>query len=147
MKVKEIMSKKVEWLSADATIQEAAKKMRDLNVGSLPVREPKGNGAVSGIITDRDIACRFVAKGGDAATTKVSEVMSKSVVSCKEDDDVAEAAHVMEAKQLHRLTVYDSQKHLKGMLALADIATHAPHELSGEVIEALSKPATAQPAR
>jgi CBS domain-containing protein len=142
MKVKEIMSKKLEWISPDTTIQDAARKMRELNVGSLPVREGKGDGAISGIVTDRDIACRFVTAGGDPSKAKVSDIMTKSIVSCTEDDDVTEAAHLMEAKQLHRLAVYDREKHLKGMLALADIATHVPHELSGEVIEAVSKPAS-----
>lgn len=146
MKVKDIMSRKLECLSPNDTIQEAARRMRDLNVGSLPVCRGPAHDTIAGIVTDRDIACRFVANGGDPAKTKVSDIMTKSIVACGEDDDINKAAHLMENKQLHRLAVYDAQKHLKGILALADIATHSPHELSGTVIEALSKPARMRPA-
>lgn len=139
MKVKEIMARNMTWLPADATIKDAAEKMRDLNVGALPVRQGKDDGGLAGIVTDRDIVCRVVAKGGDPAKTKVSECMSKSVTSCNEEDDLSAAARLMETKQFHRLLVQDRNKKFVGILSLGDIATHAPHELSGEIIEAISK--------
>jgi CBS domain-containing protein len=67
--------------------------------------------------------------------------MTKGVASCFADQDLNEAARLMEKRQVHRLPVTDRQKHVIGMLALADVATYVPHELSGEVIEAISRPA------
>jgi CBS domain-containing protein len=94
---------------------------------------------VIGMITDRDITCRAIAEGRDPATTMVADVMSTDVVSCFDDQDVTDAAHLMEEKQVHRLPVLNHDNDLVGVLALADLALHSPHELSGEVIEAVSK--------
>ena len=136
MLVKDVMSKDVEWITPDTPLQEAALKMRDLDVGSLPVG---AKDKVIGMITDRDIACRGVAVGCDPATTLVAEVMTKQVTWCYDDQDVSEAAHLMEEKQLHRLPVMNRKKRMTGMLSLGDLALHASHELSGEVIEAVSR--------
>jgi CBS domain-containing protein len=140
MQVKDIMSSKIEWISPDASVTDAAKKMRELNVGSLPVQASTGDGQMLGIVTDRDITCRVVAAGLNPTQTKVTEMMTKSVASCFSDQDIGEATRLMETKQVHRLPVIDRQKHVIGMLALADIATHAPNKLTGEVIEAISRP-------
>jgi CBS domain-containing protein len=139
MQVKDIMSTKVRCVAPDALVAEAARTMRDQDVGSLPVRLGKGDGELLGIITDRDITCRTVAVGLDPIKTKVSDVMTKGVACCFADQDVKEAARLMEQKQLHRLPVTDHNNHLVGILALADVATHTSRELSGEVIEAISK--------
>lgn len=140
MKVKDIMSSKVEWAEADASITEIARKMRDLDIGCLPVRE-RADGKLIGMITDRDITCRAVATGRDLSTMKVSDVMSKGAVTCFDDQNVTDAAHLMEEKQLHRLAILDHKnKQMLGMLSLADVALHASRELSGEVIEAISRP-------
>ncbi len=136
MLVREAMSKDVEWIAPDTPLQEAALKMRDLDVGSLPVG---AKDKVIGMITDRDIACRGVAVGCDPASTLVAEIMTKKVTWCYDDQDVTEAAQLMEKEQLHRLPVMNREKRMTGMLSLGDLALHAPHELSGEVVEAVSR--------
>lgn len=137
MQVKEIMSKKVTWVDPDLPLKQAAKKMLDLNVGCLPVGK---DDRLIGMITDRDITCRAVAKGHDPARTTIADAMSKGISYCFEDQDVSEAAQLMEKKQIHRLPVLSRKKRMVGILSLGDLALHASHELTGEVVEAVSRP-------
>ena len=134
--VKEIMSKEVSWVGPELSLQEAARKMRDLDIGCLLVGKKD---KLVGMITDRDIACRAVAAGDDPAKTPIAGVMSKGVTYCFDDQDVAEAAHLMEKKQIHRLPVLNRQKRMVGILSLGDIGLHASHELTGEVVQAISQ--------
>ena len=136
VRVKDIMSKNVTWVGPELSLQDAAKKMRELDIGSLPVGK---DDRLIGMITDRDIACRAVAEGDDPAKTMIAEAMSKGVTYCFEDQDVGEAAHLMEQKQIHRLPVLNRQKRMVGMVSLGDIGLHAPHELTGEVVEAVAR--------
>jgi len=136
VRVEEIMSKNVTWVGPELSLQDAAKKMRELDIGCLPVGK---DDRLIGMITDRDIACRAVADGDDPAKTMIAEAMSKGVTYCFEDQDVSEAAHLMEQKQIHRLPVLNRQKRMVGMLSLGDIGLHAPHELTGEVVEAVAR--------
>jgi len=136
VRVKDIMSKNVAWVGPDLTLQDATKKMRELDIGCLPVGK---DDRLIGMSTDRDIACRAVADGDDPAKTMIAEAMSKVVTYCFEDQDVSEAAHLMEQKQIHRLPVLNRQKRVVGMLSVGDIGLHAPHELTGEVIEAVAR--------
>jgi CBS domain-containing protein len=135
-KVCEIMSKDVAWVGPEVSLQDAARKMRELDIGCLPVGK---DDRLIGMITDRDIACRAVAGGDDPARTPISAAMSKGITYCFDDQDVGEAAHLMEKKQIHRLPVLNRQKRMVGMLSLGDIGRHASHELTGEVVEAISQ--------
>ncbi len=135
-KVREIMSKEVTWVGPDVSLQDAAKKMRELDIGCLPVGK---DDRLVGMITDRDIACRAVAQGVDPSKTPINEAMSKGITYCFDDQDVGEAAHLMEKKQIHRLPVLNRKKRMVGMLSLGDISLHASHELTGEVVEAISQ--------
>ncbi|NLX05596.1 MAG: CBS domain-containing protein, partial [Phycisphaerae bacterium] len=85
MKISEIMTSSVEIISADATIEQAAEKMRSLDVGMLPVYE---GDRMIGTITDRDITIRVTAEGLDPTTTSVSEAMTEGVVHCREDESI-----------------------------------------------------------
>jgi CBS domain-containing protein len=134
--VKDIMSKEVTWVGPELSLQEAAKKMRDLDIGCLPVGK---DDRLVGMITDRDIACRAVAKGDDPVKTPISEAMSRGVTFCFDDQDVGEAVQLMEKKQIRRLPVLNRQKRMVGMLSLGDIGLHASHELTGEVVEAIAQ--------
>ena len=136
MHVSEIMSDKVEWVSPDLSLRAAAQKMRDQDIGCLPVGE---NDRLVGMVTDRDITCRAVADGQPLARTKVRDVMSKGIVYCFDDQDISEAARMMEQKQIHRLPVLNRQKRMVGLLSLGDVALHAPHKLAGEVVAAISQ--------
>jgi CBS domain-containing protein len=136
MKVKEVMTKLVEFVRPETTVQEAAGKMKDLNVGPIPVCEGE---RVLGILTDRDIVVRAVAEGRDARTTRVQDVMTRDVVCCKEDDDVKEAARLMKEHQIRRVVVVNANKRLAGIVSLGDIAVDTHDDrMSGDVLEKVS---------
>lgn len=135
MRVAEIMNPNAVWIAPDLSVAEAARKMRDLNVGALPVGE---NDRLIGMVTDRDITCRAIAGGLDPATASVREVMSERISYCFDDQEAEDAAQVMERKQMRRLPVVNRDKRLVGFLSVGDLAIHCPHDLSGEVLEAVS---------
>lgn len=135
MKVKDAMHKKAEWVGPDATVGDIAKKMRDLDVGSIPVGE---NDRLIGMVTDRDIACRAVANGTDCSKLKARDVMTKGIVFCRDSEDLSDALRIMEDKKIRRLPVIDEKKRMVGMLSVGDVARAAPHALSGELIASVS---------
>ena len=132
MLVKEIMTPSMDAVGPDLTLKETARKMREANVGSLPVWE---KGELLGMITDRDICCRAVAEGRDPARTTVREVMSRDVASCFSDDDIADAAQLMERKHIRRLAVLNHDRTMAGFLSVDDLAHHS-HKLAGYVLDA-----------
>lgn len=132
MLVKEVMTPSMDAVGPDVTLQETARKMREANVGSLPVWE---KGELLGMITDRDICCRAVAEGRDPARTTVREVMSREVTSCFSDDDIADAAQLMERKHIRRLAVLNHDRTMAGFLSVDDLAHHS-HQLAGYVLDA-----------
>lgn len=139
MQVKEIMTGDVETISSNATLTEAAQKMRSLEVGALPVWEEDN---LVGMITDRDITVRAIAEGKDASNMCVSEIMTPEVFYCFEDDDVYAAARMMEEKAIHRLLVLSSDEKPIGFISLADFAVKTRDEhLAWEVLEKISEPA------
>jgi CBS domain-containing protein len=138
MQLKEIMTRNVEVANPDTRLQEAASKMKDLDVGVLPVCD--GTRLV-GMITDRDITIRAVAAGRDPGQTRVSDVMTPDLVYCFEDQDVQEAASMMEERQIRRLPIISRDKRLVGIVSLGDLAVDvSDEELTGEVLEQVSQP-------
>jgi CBS domain-containing protein len=138
MLVRDVMTRHAETVAPEFTLQEAALKMRSLNVGSLPVLD--GERPV-GMVTDRDIVVRGAALGKDPVHTQVREVMTHQAVYCYDDQDTLEAARIMEAMALRRLMVLDRSDALVGMLTVDDLATVARQErLAGEVIDASVTP-------
>src|SRR5262245_20188049 len=119
MKIKDIMTRHVECLNPSDTLAHAAQRMRNLDVGSLPVCD---SDRLAGIITDRDITIRGVADGCNPDTTRVDEIMTPSITFCFENDAVDNAAHLMEEKQIRRLAVLDRNKRLVGIVSLGDFA-------------------------
>ena len=132
MLVKDAMTTEVEWIGPEASLMQAAKKMRDLGIGALPVRD---NDSLIGMVTDRDITCRGVAGDLDPANTRVRTVMSEQVVWCFEDQDVQDAAFMMEEHAIRRLPVYDRDERSVGILSLEDLGRRVSHALAGEVID------------
>lgn len=132
MKVQDIMKSGVETISPTATAKEAAQKMHDLHIGSLPVVD---NGQLVGIITDRDICVRVTATGRDAVMTRVKEVMGKAVETCLADQDLEEAARIMIDHHIRRLVVLDRNNAISGFLSVDDLAKTS-HELASKVLEA-----------
>ena len=115
--VRDIMTRGAEIVSPDASIQEAAQIMKDIDVGAVPVC----NGdRIVGMITDRDIALRAVAEGKHDCAVK--DVMSEGLAWVFEDDEVTAAAAKMKEKQVRRLPVMSADKRLVGMLSLGDLA-------------------------
>ena len=135
MKVKEAMHNGVEWAAPQTPIPEIARRMRDLDIGAIPVGE---NDRLIGMVTDRDIACRAVANGADLGTLTARDVMSKGIFYCRDSEELEDAMRIMEQKQVRRLPVINDQKRMVGILSLGDIAEATPHELSGEVVAAVS---------
>jgi CBS domain-containing protein len=141
MRLKDVMTPKPECIHPDATLREAAKKMRDLDVGPLPVCGEDDR--LAGMITDRDIAVRAVAEGKDPRTTRVREAMTEQVVYGFDDQDVNDAARVMEQKQIRRLVVLDHQKRLVGIVSLGDLAVERGGlSKAGEILQEVSEPST-----
>lgn len=138
MLLQDIMTPNVECIGPDETVEAAAQRMRDLDVGILPVCE---NDRLAGMITDRDIAIRAVADGCDPTTCRVRDVMTPDVIYCFEDDAVEDAEHLMERRQVRRLLVLNRKKRLVGILALGDIAVRtADDRQAGAVLHAVSEP-------
>jgi CBS domain-containing protein len=136
MKVSEAMTTDVRLVSPTHTIQQAAQMMSEIDAGILPVGE---NDRLVGMITDRDIAVRAVAKAMPPSTS-VRDVMSKEVKYCFEDDDVDEVAHNMGDIQVRRLPVLNHDKRLVGIVSLADIAMAEGPEPAGQAICGISEP-------
>lgn len=119
MRIHEIMTDRVELTSPEATIQEAAQKMAECDIGALPV----GDGdRLVGMITDRDIAVRCVAEGKDPKKVKVKDAMSEKVLYRFEEDDIEEAANDMALLSIRRMPVVSRDKRLVGIISLGDIA-------------------------
>ncbi len=135
MKVKDAMHKGAVWVKPQTLLGEIAKRMRDSDIGAIPVQ---ADGHLVRIITDRDIACRAVADGGDLSNMTAQDVMTKYVSCCSPDDDLTVAIQAMEAKKVRRLPVVDSHNEVVGMLSLGDISHKAATALSGEALRALS---------
>ncbi len=139
MKVSEAMTAQVATATPQTTIAEVARTMAQIESGAVPVME---DGKVVGLITDRDIVIRVVAKG-DSVDGPVSEVMSDDVESCSEDDNVADAAAKMGNHQIRRLVVLNEQGKLAGILSLGDIAQDYGAKAVGKTLEEISaEPAT-----
>ena len=133
MKIKELMTRGARWIEPGGSAAQAARQMKAYAVGLLPVCEL---GRLVGVLTDRDIVVRAVAEGRDPKSTTAGELMSPDPVWCSEDDELEEAARVMEGWRVRRLPVLDAEHRLVGVVSLDDIAR--PDErraLAGEVLE------------
>ena len=138
MKLSSIMSGGIETIPPQASLAEAAKKMASQDIGSLPVcAEPR---RVVGIITDRDITVRAVARGMDPNRTRVEEVMTRDVLSCSSDAEVEHACELMEKRQVRRLLVTAQDDTPVGIVSLGDIALCLRESQSGEVLKKVSEP-------
>jgi CBS domain-containing protein len=139
MELRDIMTRNVEVVNGNASLKEAATKMKKLDVGLIPVCD---GDRLKGLLTDRDITIRATADGRDPSTTKVNEVMSTDIAYCLEDQAVDEAVILMEARQIRRLPILNQDKQLVGIVSLADIAVHVgDRDLTGETLEEISEPA------
>jgi CBS domain-containing protein len=134
MLVQEIMTRGAECISLDGTVREAAEKMRQRNVGTLPVLD---RGRLVGVVTDRDITVRATALGWRPECTPVRDVMTPQILFCFDDQDVTEAAALMRDKQVRRLVVLDREQRITGILSLGDLACAHDGPLVAQTLEAV----------
>ncbi|HLW67647.1 MAG TPA: CBS domain-containing protein [Gemmataceae bacterium] len=138
MKVSQVMSRKVECIHPEATLEEAAERMKALDVGALPVCD---NDRSIGMLTDRDLVIRAIAHGDDPKSTMVGIAMTPTTIYCFDDQEMEDAARIMRARQVRRLIVLDRDKRLAGLLSLGDLALEAKDEhLAAETLERISEP-------
>jgi len=137
MKVRDVMTNKIYAALPNAPISEVAKKMKELNVGAIPVCDNQDKPL--GIITDRDIVVRGVVEGLDNSSN-ASDLMSKGIVSVTPDTHVHEAARLMGENQIRRLPVVENGK-IVGIVAIGDLAVRNIYENeAGEALSNISTP-------
>lgn len=136
--VAELMTRGVHVMAPDDSLDLAARLMDDLNVGAMPVCQEE---RLLGIVTDRDIVVRGIARNRPVDRTPVSDVMSQPVRFCFDDQPVNEVLPEMRQAQIRRLPVLDRRRRLVGMLSLADLATKADPQAAAAVLAAVSEPA------
>jgi CBS domain-containing protein len=132
---REIMTPGAECASTHDTVSDAARKMRDLGVGALPICDDDKR--LAGMITDRDIVLKWVAEGKDTKTATVEEIAGEEVVTIGADDSIDEALATMSKAGVRRLPVIDGHD-LVGMVSQADIARNLPDEKVGDLVQAIS---------
>jgi CBS domain-containing protein len=138
MKAQEIMSKNPRSVTPETTAQEAARLMKDEDVGVLPVVESASSKRLLGMITDRDIAIRVVAEGRTSAS--VREAMTAGVKSCKAGDSVKDVMALMGREQVRRVPIVDDSGHLVGIVSQADIVLEGDDKRAEQTIEKISQP-------
>ncbi|MDQ0866615.1 CBS domain-containing protein [Arthrobacter globiformis] len=132
---RDIMTGGAECIGVNETLEQAARKMRDLDVGSLPICGEDNR--LKGMLTDRDIVVRCLADGGDPKSTKAGDLAEGKPVTIGADDTIEEAIRTMQQHQVRRLPVIDGHN-LIGMLSQADIARNYPEDRVGELVEFIS---------
>jgi len=138
-KVHEAMTDRPRCVTPDTPVSEAAELMASEDVGSLPILD---GDKLAGVVTDRDIVVRAVAKRKDPQGMPVREVATHDPVTVRQDEDLSEALKLMAAYQVRRLPVVDQDDRLVGVLAQADIALGAKEKAVGEMVEEISKTPT-----
>jgi CBS domain-containing protein len=137
MKVSEIMTTNVECVSPDTGINEIADKMKTLDVGFLAVCE---NDRIAGTVTDRDVVIRGIAGGRDIKSMKATDVMTKDVHWCFENDDIKDVSEKMRDKEVRRMLILNQSKRLVGVVSIGDISKVEEKE-SGKILKDTSEAA------
>jgi len=135
MKVSEAMHAGTTWMGPDTSIHELARAMRDEDIGAIPIGE---HDRLIGMVTDRDIAVRGLADGRDVAAMTARDLMTSPIIYCRAEEDLDDAARIMEEKGIRRLPVIDANKRMVGMLALGDIANGASNGISAEIMQSVA---------
>jgi CBS domain-containing protein len=137
-KLNEIMTRDVITISSHDTLQTAAKKMRDYDIGFLPVYD--GDKLV-GVLSDRDIVIRALAEGMDPKMRINATLLTSPAVYCFDDQSIDDATDLMNDHQIRRLVIIDREKkQLAGVISLGDLALHVGEKMSGEVLQSVSVP-------
>jgi len=139
-KCNEVMTKTPVCCLQNDTVLKAAELMKSENVGSIPVIENEKTQKLIGIVTDRDLTLKIVAEGRDPKSTKVDEVMTHKVVTCRAEDDLQKALDAMAEHQLRRIPIVDANNRVVGIIAQADVATRVDQpEKTAEMVKEISQ--------
>lgn len=135
MQIQQVMNTDVQFVPANTTLAQAATKMKEVDVGFLPIAD-SSNDSLQGVITDRDIVIRAIAEGKDPKSTTVAQAKTDRTLYCFETDDVDDAVASMKQQQVYRLLVLNNQqeKRLCGIVSLGDIARQNEETLGGEAV-------------
>lgn len=140
-KCNDVMTKNPVCCQPGDMVEKVAQLMQSENVGSIPVIENEQSQKLVGIVTDRDLVLQIIARGRDVKATRVEDVMTRKVVTCRAEDDLQKALDLMGEHQLRRIPIVDDDNRVVGIIAQADVATrvHLP-EKTGEIVEEISQP-------
>ena len=140
-KCSDVMTKDLVYSSPTDTVSDVAQLMKKEDIGPVLIVSDKANGKrLVGIVTDRDLAIKVVGEGRDPKKTKVEEVMTEKVITCRMDDDVQNAMKAMAQYQLRRIPVVDNAGMLVGIISQADLATRVNEpKKTAEVVKEISK--------
>lgn len=142
MQVKEVMTADPAYCISETGLQEVAQMMVDHDCGEIPVVESKETKLPIGVITDRDIVCRTVARGLNPLDLMVADCMSTPCVTVTPEMSIEECTRIMEENKIRRVPVVDAAGSCCGIVALADIALHARRNVA-EVVKEVSEPTSA----
>jgi CBS-domain-containing membrane protein len=126
MIVGELMSRRVEWTTPSTTLADTARRMRDSKIGCLPIGE---GDTFIGILTEKDFTARATAEGLNPTATTVSQIMTRSVIYCREDDSIENALSTMRDRHIHHLPVRDQSNAVVGIVSLSDLALRGSPEI------------------
>lgn len=142
MNVQDIMTKDPACCTPQTNLRDVAQMMEECDCGAIPVVESNDRKNLVGMVTDRDITLRAVSQGKNPLTMSAGDIMSSPVVSARAEDDLQTVARMMEDNQVRRVPVVDQNNRILGILAQADLALQGSDELTGEVVERVSRPAS-----
>ena len=146
MQVKDMMTKDPACCASDTSLAEVARMMVDNDCGEIPVVDNNSSKQPIGVVTDRDIVCRTVAKGLNPLDLTAADCMSTSIVTVTADLSLEECCRLMEEKQIRRVPVVDDRGSVSGIVALADVALSTGKNVAGQIVKEVSEPATASAA-
>jgi CBS domain-containing protein len=135
MKVKDVMHTGATWIDPEAPISDVAERMREEDVGAIPVGE---DDRLIGMVTDRDIAVRGLSGKLDPLQLTARDVMSEPLFFCTANEDIEDAVRIMEREQVRRLPVIDENRRMVGMLSLGDVAARVSPALCAETVRAVT---------
>ena len=141
MNVGEIMTKNPACCTAETPLQEVAQMMVDHDCGCIPIVDSEDSKIPVGVITDRDITCRVVAKGQNPLDLTAADAMTSTVVSVTPETSLEDCCNLMEESQIRRVAVVDENGACCGIIAQADIANNASDRKTAEVVQEVSKSA------
>ena len=138
MKLNEIMTRDVEIIHPEDTLQTAAQKMRDRDIGFLPVCD---GDRLIGVLSDRDLVVRALADGVSSSVIVGRDLVTSPAIYCFDDQSLDEAAKLMHDNQIRRLVILNrDHKRMVGVISLGDLAINVDDKLSGDVLQSISEP-------